>query len=240
MPIKQKNSPQHTQRAHSTARSVGHSSRSRSFYITLAILATIAILMIAAFQLLAFVRYQDTTENSSDAVLGFLQQNTTNEKTAHTSAGSYVQTDTIQAIFLTNGQVYFGRMTTLTSDLVILEDVFYPKAQSNEQSTDEDASADTITEAGGVALRKLGKNEFHEPKDVLYIEPANVLYWENLEEESRVTKGILEYEAKQKSASTVKTTPAANDASAKNEASETTANTNSSVTSEEDPNDLED
>jgi hypothetical protein len=240
MPIKQKNSPQHTQRAYSTARSVGHSSRSRSFYITLAILATIAILMIAAFQLLAFVRYQDTTENSSDAVLGFLQQNTTNEKTVNTSAGSYVQTDTIQAIFLTNGQVYFGRMTTLTSDLVILEDVFYPKAQSNEQSTDEDASADTITEAGGVALRKLGKNEFHEPKDVLYIEPNNVLYWENLEEESRVTKGILEYEAKQKSASTVKTTPAANDASAKNEASETTANTNSSVTSEEDPDDLED
>lgn len=232
---------------HSTLNHFHGSIRSRRLLTTLAVLATLGVVTIAGFQLLVFATYQDTEGNRSEALSALLQKTTVPTGTQKTNAttASHVQDDTIQAVFLSNGQVYFGRITTLNNDLVILEDVFYPKAQENAQAaTDEAASAETITEAGGVALRKLGKNEFHEPKDTLYIQPSNMLYWENLEQTSRVTKGILEYEAKQKPAPTVKTIPTTQttpeEVSAKDEASQATVNTNSNVTSEEDPTNLED
>jgi hypothetical protein len=239
MTTKQKTSQHHS----NTASGHAHMAAStRRMYTALGALATIAVLTIATFQLLIFVTYQNQEGDRSD-MLSSLLQKTTNSATpqkTNATASTQIQSETIQAVFLTNGQVYFGRITSLTDDLVILDDVFYPKAQKTDQATtNEDASADTITEAGGVALRKLGKNEFHEPQDTLYIEPSNILYWENLEKESRVTKGILEYEAKQKAASTVKTTPATEDVSAKNEASEKTNVGNANVESEEDPEDIE-
>lgn len=240
-----KHTASQSQNAHHGTLSHFHGNvRSRRILITLAVLATLGVMTIAGFQLLVFATYQDTEGNRSEALSALLQKTTasTGAQKTNATAASHVQDDTIQAVFLSNGQVYFGRITTLASDLVILNDVFYPKAQKTEQATtNEDASADTITEAGGVALRKLGKNEFHEPQDTLYIQPANMLYWENLEKDSRVTKGILEYEAKQAASSNVKTNPATNttDVSKKGEASDPAAATNTTSTSEEDPNAIE-
>ncbi len=183
--------------------------RSRFFFMSLAVIATIAVIAIAAFQLLIFVAYKDDAGNASTVFANALQKTATPEKTTEKSDAGFVQAETIQAVFLTNGQVYFGRITTLDKDLLILEDVFYPKAQTTDaDKTTENASADIVTEAGGVVLRKLGTSEFHQPQDTLYIEPSNMLYWENLDTDSRVTKGIVEYEKKQ--TNTVKVTPTVN------------------------------
>jgi hypothetical protein len=90
-----------------------------------------------------------------------------------------------QAVFLTNGQVYFGKISSLTTETVTLHDIYYLQQQTSVQNQDK---KDT-TSQNQLSLAKLG-NELHGPEDTMYIERSQVLFWENVKDDSQVVKTI--------------------------------------------------
>ena len=89
-----------------------------------------------------------------------------------------VDSSKYQAVFLTNGQVYFGK-AEVGPDYVTLKDVFYIISQAN-QNTKEVKNT----------LIKRGK-ESHGP-DLMYINKSHVVFIEPVSPESHVAKLINE------------------------------------------------
>lgn len=93
-----------------------------------------------------------------------------------------------QAVFLTNNQVYFGKITDISGDFFVLKDVFYIETpQSQNQPTD--------TSNSNYTLRKLGTNELHSPEDKMVINRDQVTFWENLKDNGQVVTKIKEYKS---------------------------------------------
>ena len=96
-----------------------------------------------------------------------------------------------QALFLTNGQVYFGKLSQVDGSYVKIKDIYYLQVQQQVQP--EDKKADQQPQ---VSLAKLG-NELHGPEDVMYVSREQVLFWENLKEDGKVAKAIKDYANKE-------------------------------------------
>lgn len=90
-----------------------------------------------------------------------------------------------QAVFLNNGQVYFGNIQDLNSKFINLDNIYY--LQTNNGSTDTTASSNQ-----NVQLVKLGC-ELHAPYDQMIINREQVIFWENLKDSSQVVKAIAQY-----------------------------------------------
>lgn len=90
-----------------------------------------------------------------------------------------------QAVFLTNGQVYFGYITNNPDSQVIhMKSVYYIKAQDLIQQT-----TDTSSDKKKIALVKLG-NELHGPTDEIFISASQVLFFENMKQDSKISQAI--------------------------------------------------
>ena len=112
------------------------------------------------------------------------------------SSSSYIQTDKYQALFLTNSQVYFGKLQRLNDGSYRLTDVYY--IQSNEQTnpTSQEASDPAKDQSNKQpTLVKLG-DELHGPTDEIIIRDNQVLFWENLKPDAKVSKAIEAYKKK--------------------------------------------
>lgn len=96
-----------------------------------------------------------------------------------------------QAVFLQNGQVYFGKLA-FGDDQYVLKDVYYLQRNQSLQQGAEPAKAD-------LQLIKLG-DEIHGPTDALYIEREQILIWENLKDSGKVVTAIKAHKAQQASA----------------------------------------
>lgn len=99
-----------------------------------------------------------------------------------------------QAVFLTNGQVYFGKVTDANSQTLVLEDIYYLRSAGNLQVSD---AKDSITTPAmdNFSLVKLG-NELHGPEDKMSINLSQVLFTEDLKDDSKVVEAIRAYETK--------------------------------------------
>src|SRR6185436_1501608 len=84
-----------------------------------------------------------------------------------------------QAVFLDDGQVYFGKLSGGRGWLA-LSDIYYLQGTEPLQQTE---SGKTINSAQNIQLIKLG-NELHGPADTMYIKGDKVLFWENMKEDS--------------------------------------------------------
>lgn len=116
-------------------------------------------------------------------------------KNGGSTGASGVESDKYQAVFMTNGQVYFGKLAKVDAGYTELTDVYYLQVQQAVQpGTDEAAAANG--EQPQVSLTKLG-NELHGPTDKMHISKDQVLFWENLKDDSTVVKAIKDYQAKQ-------------------------------------------
>lgn len=98
-----------------------------------------------------------------------------------------INTKEYQAVFLTNGQVYFGKIGTLNSKFVSLTHVFYIENQNSSSTTT------TTTTSNNYTLRKLGVSELHAPEDKMVVNSEQVSFWENLKDSSQVVTKIKEY-----------------------------------------------
>lgn len=85
-----------------------------------------------------------------------------------------------QAVFLSNDQVYFGKITEVNSAYVSLKNVYYLRTSSDLEKNDPGQSLNLV---------KLG-GELHGPEDLMYIPKKNIMFWENLKSDSRVLKLI--------------------------------------------------
>ena len=89
-----------------------------------------------------------------------------------------------QAIFFTNGQVYFGKLQAFSDQYLKMTDIYYLQAQSSSTSEVQTTSTDQ-----NVTLIKLG-SEVHGPEDEMMISKDQVLFYENLKADSRVVQQI--------------------------------------------------
>ncbi|HEU5187388.1 MAG TPA: hypothetical protein VFT87_02690 [Candidatus Saccharimonadales bacterium] len=105
-----------------------------------------------------------------------------------TTADAGVKKDRYQALFLTNGQVYFGKLSKVNDKYVELTDIYYLQVQQSVQPADKNKAKE---EDPQVSLAKLG-SELHGPEDKMSVNREQVLFWENLSNESKVVKVITE------------------------------------------------
>lgn len=99
----------------------------------------------------------------------------------------YINTDKYQAVFLGNGQVYFGKVTSLNQHYVNLQNVFYLNSQNNSSTSNQNNTA-----SNNFTLVKLGC-ELHGPYDQMVINRDQVTFWENLKDDGQVVKTINEW-----------------------------------------------
>lgn len=97
-----------------------------------------------------------------------------------------VNANAYQALFLTNGQVYFGHLSDLNGKYVTITDIYYLQVQQNLQ---QGSGGNTNSQ---VSLAKLG-SELHGPEDKMHVASDQVLFWENLKSDSKVTQAIDAY-----------------------------------------------
>ena len=98
-----------------------------------------------------------------------------------------------QAVFFTNGQVYFGKLSKVDGDYYKLTDVFYiQEGQNTDSGSDSDNPQETDTSQQGASpqLIKLGA-EIHGPEDAMIINRDQVLFFENLKTDGKVSDVIL-------------------------------------------------
>ena len=108
------------------------------------------------------------------------------------TADSAVKSKQFQAVFLTNGQVYFGKVSKVDSSYVKLEKIYYLQVNNGQQQAVQ--PKDQAQATPQVSLAKLG-GELHGPEDVMYISRSQVLFWENLKDDGKVAKAVKDYQA---------------------------------------------
>lgn len=107
------------------------------------------------------------------------------------TADSSVKSKQFQAVFLTNGQVYFGNLTKIDNGYVKLTNIFYLQVSSSgSQPTPQPAASSAQQQ---VSLAKLG-GELHGPEDSMYISRSQVLFYENLKTDGKVAQAIKKYQ----------------------------------------------
>lgn len=96
-----------------------------------------------------------------------------------------VKKNQYQAVFLTNGQVYFCKLSDVKADYANCNDIYYLQVQQSVQPADAKASSENPQ----VSLAKLG-SELHGPEDQMKISRDQILFWENLKDNSKVVEAI--------------------------------------------------
>ena len=88
-----------------------------------------------------------------------------------------------KAVFLTNGQVYFGKIVKETPKVLVLRDIYYLQVQqlTPEQSKEQQQPQFTLIKLG---------DEIHGPTDEMRINRDHVLFVETLKPNSRVVQTI--------------------------------------------------
>ena len=106
---------------------------------------------------------------------------------------SQIDSSKYQAVFLTNGQVYFGKLHDYYTERPYLTDVYYIQAPNGQNA--DDASAAATADATNQQLVKLG-SEVHGPENKLILNKPSILFVENLTEEGKVVQLINQGEDK--------------------------------------------
>lgn len=106
------------------------------------------------------------------------------------SEAAQVETSQYQAVFLNNGQVYFGNITDLNGRYVRLNNIYYlTQATTASAAGQQQASSD-------YTLIKLGCQQIHHPTDQMIISRDQVTFWENLDKNGKVAKSIADFKSK--------------------------------------------
>lgn len=144
---------------------VSHGKRKRN-KLKLAILSVGVIVLVAVLSFVGLSVYKATTAANIDSTK-------------------------YQAVFLTNGQVYFGKLHTLNGGYMKLTDIYYLQTSS---SSDSSSIQDSTDNASDVQLIKLG-DEIHGPSDEMIISKDQILFFENLKKDGKVVESISKYKS---------------------------------------------
>lgn len=89
-----------------------------------------------------------------------------------------------QAVFLSNGQVYFGKLHDYYGGRPYMTDVYYFQANSQTSS-----SSSAQQSGGNQLLVKLGQ-EIHAPENKLMLNKDSIMFVENLTDNGKVSEAI--------------------------------------------------
>lgn len=96
-----------------------------------------------------------------------------------------INTSRYQAVYLANGQIYFGKLETLGSSKMRLTNVYYLQTKTDTASTD---TKDQSTN-GNFQLIKL-RGAVYGPSDEMIISNDQIIYFQNLEDNSKAAELI--------------------------------------------------
>lgn len=115
------------------------------------------------------------------------------------STAATIDSGKYQAVFFTNGQVYFGKLSPVNAHYFKLTDVFYIQAQEAEAKEGEGSEnpQQTGSQSTDIRLIKLG-SEVHGPDDEMIISKEQILFFENLKKDGKVSDSITKYNAEKK------------------------------------------
>jgi len=106
------------------------------------------------------------------------------------SGGTAIDNSKYQAVFFTNGQVYFGKLSTLNDEYLKLTDIYYLQTQAADAT--ESNPQQTSNDQSDVQLIKLGE-EIHGPEDEMVLSKDQLLFYENLKVDGKVAQSIEAY-----------------------------------------------
>lgn len=107
--------------------------------------------------------------------------------------GSNVFESDWQAVFLTNGQVYFGKVDSIHPDFIDLQNIYYLQVVNVDDASALGQPPDVQAQPEQrLTLIKLG-NEIHGPLDSMLINREHVIIIEDLKSDSRVVQAINDY-----------------------------------------------
>jgi hypothetical protein len=111
-------------------------------------------------------------------------------RSSNSTGGSIIKDDgenvsDYSAVFLVNGQVYFGKLYQEMGESLDLRDIYYLKGDTTDtKQTQQSGSAP-------FSLVKLGE-ELHGPNDRMRINRQQVLFVESLKKNSKVVEAIID------------------------------------------------
>ena len=88
-----------------------------------------------------------------------------------------------QAVFLSNGQLYFGKITEITNEYIMMDS---PHFLQLAQEPGEQVESEVQPEMKLISI----KDEFHKPKDFVMIEKSSVIFIEELRGASQIADAI--------------------------------------------------
>lgn len=98
-----------------------------------------------------------------------------------------------QAVFLVNGQVYFGKVTKVSNKTLTLKNIYYLQFITKPlQTSDSGVVTGKEQTQQELTLIKLG-NELHGPTDVMIINRDQILLTEKIGKNSKVIDAINKY-----------------------------------------------
>lgn len=106
-----------------------------------------------------------------------------------TKESDHIDKNKQQAVFLTNGQVYFGKIKAINDKFLDLRSIYYLNVNQQVQPNQKDKDT---TQATQVKLVKLGC-ELHSPTDKMVINRDQVSFWENLNDDGQVAQAIAKW-----------------------------------------------
>lgn len=107
------------------------------------------------------------------------------------SESKFLATNKVQAVFLTNGQVYFGNVKEISPKYIDLENIYYLSTQQSQPNNQ--SSNNSNNQQNNFSLVKLGC-ELHGPYDQMVISTSQVSFWENLRDDGQVVKAIKQWQ----------------------------------------------
>jgi len=90
-----------------------------------------------------------------------------------------------QAVFLNNGQVYFGYIKDLNNGYIRMTNIYYLTQGSSSSSS---------SSSSNYSLVKLGCQQIHDPLDQMVINRDQVTFWENLNPSGKVVSSIKQFQ----------------------------------------------
>ena len=109
-----------------------------------------------------------------------------------------------QAVFLTNGQVYFGKLAKSSGQFVTLRTIYYLQLPTSPTPGTE--ALVTPNTQSQISLVKFG-NELHGPTDEMRINRDHILFIEEMKSDAKVVRAIEEYQNNGSNQSQLQTSP---------------------------------
>ncbi|HEY0087448.1 MAG TPA: hypothetical protein VGB37_01320 [Candidatus Lokiarchaeia archaeon] len=119
-------------------------------------------------------------------VIIFISTSIWQDGTVRNMIQSFKYKDSYQVLFLDNGQAYFGNITEITDEYIILKDPYSIKVQ---QTQADEEGQETSSEIKLLSI----EDEFYKPEGYMLIEKSGINYIEELQDSSQIINIIENY-----------------------------------------------